>query len=248
MSEGYASLREKEKEALRLIVRGYDAKSSARQLGLSVHTINERLRDARRKLAVSSSREAARIVLAAEGADPQFVTDKTLGEAQSAPGMRSANDRAPKWRLAWITGGVLTMLLVLAMLALGPTAQVAPPAAAPSQATAPAIAETEIVQAARAWLALVDQGRWNDSFDGTGPVFHAVNTSERWAALSKVVRAPLGSVVSRTAVSHERVATPPHGYEVIKFRTSFAGRPQATETVSLVRDGAGWKVEGYFIG
>ena len=56
VEQGCRALTEKEKQTLRLIVRGHDAKSTARSLGLSVHTINERLRDARRKLAVSSSR------------------------------------------------------------------------------------------------------------------------------------------------------------------------------------------------
>ena len=64
------SLTEKEKQTLRLIVCGHDAKSIARTLDLSVHTINERLRDARRKMAVSSSREAARLLLEAEGGTP----------------------------------------------------------------------------------------------------------------------------------------------------------------------------------
>ena len=67
MIDAALSLTEKEKQTLRLMVRGHDAKSIARALGLSVHTINERLRDARRKMAVSSSREAARLLLAAEG-------------------------------------------------------------------------------------------------------------------------------------------------------------------------------------
>ena len=43
-------LSEREKEALRLLLVGHDAKSIATMLGLSVHTINDRLRDARRKL------------------------------------------------------------------------------------------------------------------------------------------------------------------------------------------------------
>lgn len=67
INEAVDALSEKEKQTLRLIVRGHDAKSTARTLGLSVHTINERLRDARRKMAVSSSREAARLLLEAEG-------------------------------------------------------------------------------------------------------------------------------------------------------------------------------------
>ena len=48
MNTAIETLTEKEKQALRLLVSGHDAKSMARQLGLSVHTINERLRDARR--------------------------------------------------------------------------------------------------------------------------------------------------------------------------------------------------------
>ena len=46
-------LSEREKEALRLLLVGHDAKSIAGTLGLSVHTVNDRLRDARRKLGVS---------------------------------------------------------------------------------------------------------------------------------------------------------------------------------------------------
>ena len=56
MAEQLDTLTDKEKETLRLIVRGHDAKTAARELGLSVHTINERLRAARRKLDVTSSR------------------------------------------------------------------------------------------------------------------------------------------------------------------------------------------------
>ena len=44
MADGYDALTEKEKETLRLMARGHDAKSAASALSLSVHTINERLR------------------------------------------------------------------------------------------------------------------------------------------------------------------------------------------------------------
>src|SRR3954466_10833925 len=81
MMDGHAALTDKEKETLRLIVRGHDAKSMARHLGLSVHTINERLRDARRKLSVSSSREAARLLLEREDTAPGNAADKKIGEA-----------------------------------------------------------------------------------------------------------------------------------------------------------------------
>lgn len=40
MRAGIEELTEKEKKTLRLIVRGHDAKSTARELGLSVRTSN----------------------------------------------------------------------------------------------------------------------------------------------------------------------------------------------------------------
>ena len=81
VEEAVLALTEKEKQTLRLMVRGHDAKSIARSLGLSVHTINERLRDARRKLAVSSSREAARMRAIVEGLRPEVeaTVDRLLG-------------------------------------------------------------------------------------------------------------------------------------------------------------------------
>src|SRR3546814_18394369 len=84
-TQGINALTEKEKQTLRLIVRGHDAKSIARNLDLSVHTINERLRDARRKLTVSSSREAARLLFDAEGEPPNPSGDTNIGEAVTAP-------------------------------------------------------------------------------------------------------------------------------------------------------------------
>lgn len=85
MADRFHALTEKEKQTLRLLVVGYDAKSMARHLGLSVHTINERLRDARRKMSVSSSREAARLLLDAEGEAPKYLGDKRLGDAAAGP-------------------------------------------------------------------------------------------------------------------------------------------------------------------
>jgi DNA-binding CsgD family transcriptional regulator len=81
-TEGYRALTEKEKQTLRLIVRGHDAESIARNLDLSVHTINERLRDARRKMSVSSSREAARMLLDTEGGDHQPFGPNSLGDTK----------------------------------------------------------------------------------------------------------------------------------------------------------------------
>src|SRR3546814_3464446 len=98
-TQGINALTEKEKQTLRLIVRGHDAKSIARNLDLSVHTINERLRDARRKLTVSSSREAARLLFDAEGEPPNPSGDTKIGEAVTAPDVEQDGDAGRMSRL-----------------------------------------------------------------------------------------------------------------------------------------------------
>lgn len=84
MAADVSVLHEREKDVLRLLLVGHDAKSIARHLDLSTHVVNERLRDARRKLGVGSSREAARLLAAAEGHDPKKFGNMEIGYADSA--------------------------------------------------------------------------------------------------------------------------------------------------------------------
>lgn len=56
------TLTEKELEILRLLAGGHTVKSIAAQLERSEASINERLREARRKTGVGSSRELARLL------------------------------------------------------------------------------------------------------------------------------------------------------------------------------------------
>jgi DNA-binding CsgD family transcriptional regulator len=255
VKEGFGALTEKEKQTLRLIVRGHDAKSTARNLGLSVYTINERLRDARRKMAVSSSREAARLLLEAESgrpssADPQFFGDVEIGE--DVIGSRMDQGIAPTIgarrvdRRPWILIGVLLMTLALALLALATIPQTGstPPATPVASRT---ISNSEVVDSARQWLVLVDQGRWDESYRATGASFRQLNTAEVWLAVSEKVRTPLGALISRIFVSQENLPAPPHGYEVVKFRTRFANKNEALETVTLDREDGSWRVVGVTI-
>ncbi|MBA3898362.1 MAG: DUF4019 domain-containing protein [Sphingomonadaceae bacterium] len=256
MPHGYGALTEKEKQTLRLIVRGHDAKSIARHFDLSVHTVNERLRDVRRKLSVSSSREAARLLLAEEGQTPDSLGDKQLREAakhehvEQETKLGSVGGRT--YRFAQIGIGAAVMSLALGLLALMALPQMATAPTATSLATidSPAAGETAdaAVEAfAQSWLALVDQGRWDESWRETTASFRKLNTSKVWASTSEEGRVPLGAVLSRTLTSHDNVPAPPHGYDVLKFRTSFANKPGATETISLMREGGGWRVVGYII-
>jgi DNA-binding CsgD family transcriptional regulator len=255
MLAGLGALTEKEKQTLRLIGRGHDAKSMARHLGLSVHTVNERLRDARRKLEVSSSREAARLLLDTEDDDPQRHADKRIGEdAVAAPAAQpdlpdGGTERAPGVAspLAWLIAGVVIMSITLLILALAATPQSrGAPASAEAAAPAP-VAESEALRAARDWLRLHDEGRWRDTWNGTGAGFRSQNTLERWTEVAQSVRPPLGATLSRVAISVESVPAPPAGVEVVKFRTRFANKSDAVETVSLAREDGAWKVVGIYI-
>jgi DNA-binding CsgD family transcriptional regulator len=249
MTGGISTLTEKEKETLRLLVSGYDAKSLARHLGLSVHTVNERLRDARRKLGVSSSREAARKLREVEGATPELLGDKALGDA---PGLSLAHViRQPaqgygKWRRAgWIVGGLI-MTFSLALLALsamsGPGVVPAVPlttAAAVSPTTA---SEAAAIDAARQFLALLDHDNSTASWQATHKSFQLLNTVERWSDASKRLRGEMGTVKSRELATVNFRPAPPNGYWTITFKADYTKKGSATETVSLASQDGGWRV------
>jgi DNA-binding CsgD family transcriptional regulator len=250
------ALTEREKQTLRLIVRGHDAKSIARSLGLSVHTINERLRDARRKMAVSSSREAARLLLQAEGDgavshNPQMFGDTEIGEDTICPpadlGNAPISGAGPAYRHPWTMFGALVMTLALGLLALTLFAQADRDPAAATPTTSSTTAKSEAADYARRWLTLLDDGRWDDSYRGTAASFRKLNTLQVWAEASETARTPLGAMMSRTFLSDEYLPAPPHGYEVVKFRTRFAQKAQALETVTLDRENGSWRVVGVTI-
>ncbi len=256
VKNGVSALTEREKQTLRLIVRGHDAKSVARSLGLSVHTINERLRDARRKLSVSSSREAARLLMDAEASGsatlhPYSAADTEIGDDLAPPlddpDTAPIDGVGPAVRRPRIIIGVLVMTFVLGLLAIAllPDVAVTPPR---SQIAASEGVDAEVVAAARNWLVLVDSSNWDESYRATGSAFRKLNTAQVWATVSQKVRVPLGALVSRTFLSQENLPAPPSGYEVVKFRTSFANKADVVETVSLDREGGTWRVVGITIG
>ena len=243
--QGIDALTEKEKQTLRLIVRGHDAKSVAVTLGLSVHTINERLRDARRKLAVSSSREAARLLLAAEST-PENLGDERTGEdaGAAANDVEAAPDAgaAPARRRLPVLIGVLLMTLALGLLAL-----TLMPGTTPAPQPATTVPAAPAADAARAFLELVDQQRWSDSYARFGAAFRKLNSEQGWSAVSQRVRPPLGAVVSRSMIGQETIPVPPAGVEMLKFRTRFATGGEKVETVTLDQEGGEWKVVGVTI-
>lgn len=251
LEDGYTALTEREKETLRLMARGHDAKSLARHFELSVHTIHERLRNARRKMAVSSSREAARLLLDREEGQAATPHSQSRGDTEmgAAPGPDRTADREELKRASkirplriWALGGVLAMSLALVAALLMQSPSASPPSVPDARGV-----ESASVASARAWLRLVDDGEWERSWAETGDAFQAQNTAARWASLAAQVRPPLGAVVTRRLLGEEAVPGPPSGLKVVKFQSAFAHKANVIETVSLSPEEGRWKVVGYWM-
>jgi len=102
------------------------------------------------------------------------------------------------------------------------------------------------------WLALVDGGRYAESWQAAAAFFRNAMTADKWAEAAKAVRAPLGPVKSRSiksATSAKTLPGAPDGdYVVFQFGTTFEKKSAAVETVTAVQESDGnWRVVGYFI-
>jgi opacity protein-like surface antigen len=106
-------------------------------------------------------------------------------------------------------------------------------------------------KAATTWLALVDAGKYGESWQGAAEAFKQAVTQAQWQGALEKVRAPLGKVVSRKLKSakftRELPGAPAGEYVVIQYDTDFK-KNGATETVTPMKDKDGvWRVSGYFI-
>lgn len=121
-----AALSDKELEVLRLLAAGHTVKSISGRLGRSEASINERLRDARRKTGIGSSRELARLL------DAQKIWDRKI---DLPPAASRADDRTPPANAGRLKlKGMIVMLVTLPLAAAGlllMTADAVPPAALP---------------------------------------------------------------------------------------------------------------------
>ena len=144
----------------------------------------------------------------------------------------------------------MSLIAIALALTIGAQDSISQPGdtlASPSEAESEAEVEIAIERTARDWLAMVDAERWEDSWNAAGSTFRAPNPLENWTKISEAVRTPLGEMLSRETGNQVDVPAPPKGYRVIQFRTNFANKPDAIETVSLEREGETWKVVGYYI-
>ena len=108
------------------------------------------------------------------------------------------------------------------------------------------------VAAAKAWLGLADAKQYKESWVEAAPLFKDRITEKDWVKMISLTRGPFGDVKSR-GLKDAKYATslpgaPDGAYVVIQFKTSFANKADAIETITPMKDDKGvWRVSGYFI-
>ncbi len=203
------ALCEKELEILRLLASGHTAKSIAVCLDRSETSINERLREARRKTGIGSSRELARLLANQKNWDKNIDLPRSRSTTESSAGPVNAARQLPKGIRIMLLSIPLAAALSLS-LAVG-TDAVDPPQEAALTRPSPLI------------------GNWSldvDRISGEEPprsvtISFSVSTDNTWTTQVEIV-GPDGSV--RRAVSS---AVPGNGPVAI------AGNMEFIDSVSL---------------
>jgi hypothetical protein len=113
-------------------------------------------------------------------------------------------------------------------------------------------AESQAQASDLTWLAMINQGKYAQSWETASDSFQSAMKEEDWQRALDHVRTPLGKVLKRNlSASNYTTSLPgaPDGqYVVTLFSTQFEHKVSAQERVVAKRgrDGS-WRVTGYFI-
>lgn len=146
-----------------------------------------------------------------------------------------------------------TALPVIPITAPQPQAQVQPQAQTPDRQD-PALAQAVDAsqQAAEAWLRLVDQGSYGNSWEAGALPLKLIMNRKEWTLTVEAMRKPLGRVVKRE-VGDIRLAQDPKGlakgnYMIFLYDTTFSTGHQAKEILTLQQGNDGqWRVLTYLV-
>lgn len=234
-ARGPGSLAEKltarELEVLRLLAEGHTIKSIAVQLDRTEASINERLRDARRKTGVGSSRELARQLGAQKIWDrnPDLAAASSPAEGSVQPARRGLS--GPKGKIA--------MLIATPLIAAGSLLMAAD---APFNAARPQAAPV----AASAAHASPLVGRW--ALDVTGvpseerprsvTISFSVAPDQRWTTEVQIVNPDGGSLHAESTAALDAAPVPVTGNMSFIDSGSLRQPAPGTLVMTLGKDGA----------
>ncbi len=106
--------------------------------------------------------------------------------------------------------------------------------------------------AAESWLALVDAGNYDQSWEEASSIFKEKVTKEQWQSAMEMARGQVGKLDSRKLKTASYAKDPPNApsgeYVNIQYDSKFQNLPAALESVTPMLDKDGkWRVSGYFI-
>jgi hypothetical protein len=110
--------------------------------------------------------------------------------------------------------------------------------------------EKAAVTVAEKWLALVDTGKYSESWQESDGYFKSMIQQDQWVQSLRSVRTPLGKVISRKLeIKIYKTSLPGASdgqYVIIKYITSFQNNKHFTETVvSRLGKDERWRVLGF---
>lgn len=226
-----ASLTDRETEILRLLVAGHTVKTIAARLGRSETSINERLRSARRKTGVGSSRELARLLDLQKTCDENIDLSRPRSSVKDLAHTATIGVRGSK--------GMIVMFIAIPMAAAGLIV-----AALPS--TDPLATPTTVYSAASQQLPLV--GKWsldaslmpeNERPQRVTMTFGA-SRDGKWTTRVEIVAPDGSSRHSESTAALDGVPVPVTGN--MDFIDSVALRQPAPDTLVMTLGKAGAKV------
>ena len=109
----------------------------------------------------------------------------------------------------------------------------------------------EASTAGQKWLSLVDDQKYEESWNQAGSMFRNEVKLEQWIASLKRFREPLGPLVARASSRVDFVKSlrgaPDGDYAIIHFTTSFKHKSGVTERLTLVKEDDRWQAAAYAI-
>jgi hypothetical protein len=147
--------------------------------------------------------------------------------------------------------------LVSIFVGCGQQASDQAPQASAEPSPAPAASDTSQAEeaatlAAESWLALLDEGKFAESWTEAASLFKRAVPQGQWAGAVQMQRRPLGRFESRSLLQRNYTTAmsgaPDGEYVVLQYQTDFANRKGVVETITPMLDENGtWRVSGYFI-
>lgn len=226
-----ACLTARELEVLRLLAAGHTVKTIAARLDRSETSINERLRTARRKTGVGSSRELARLLDAPENCDKKIDLSSARPVGKDREHTAAMGARGSK--------GMIVMLITIPLAAAGLMFAAAPSAEQAAAPTAVASAASQPLPLAGRWSLDTSQMPANERPQRVTMTFRAAQDG-KWTTRVEIVAPDGSSKHSESTAALDGVAVPITGN--MDFIDSVALRQPAPDTLVMTLGKAGARV------